>query len=336
MRPIGMGDLALYYSNVQRTTDIKTQLARLAGEVSSGRKADLSTAVAGDFAPVAGIENSLYRLSAFETATAEATMFAEAQQTALAAISDKAVELASAMLTAGNSRSDTLIDVTSNDADHKFRAVVGHLNTQIADRYVFSGDATDTRALADPDTILADLQVAVAGLTTATAVEQAVNDWFDLPGGGFETTAYTGSTTQMQPYRVSENDAVRMTSTANEQDLRDVLKGFALAALVHGGVLAGDIDERVALTTRAGELLFSSDKSAADVRAHIGNVEARLSDIAVQNKVEISMLEMARADLVSVDPFKAATEYHAVQGQLESLYTVTARMAQLRLSDYLR
>jgi flagellar hook-associated protein 3 FlgL len=48
------------------------------------------------------------------------------------------------------------------------------------------------------------------------------------------------------------------------------------------------------------------------------------------------MLEIARADLVAIDPFEAATRMEAAQTQLETLYSVTARLSRLSLVDFLR
>jgi flagellar hook-associated protein 3 FlgL len=45
---------------------------------------------------------------------------------------------------------------------------------------------------------------------------------------------------------------------------------------------------------------------------------------------------MARSDIVSVDPFEVATELQNLQVQLETIYTITARLSGLSLTKYLR
>ncbi len=46
-------------------------------------------------------------------------------------------------------------------------------------------------------------------------------------------------------------------------------------------------------------------------------------------------MEIARTELIGADPYDTATEMEAVQGQLETLYTVTARLSRLSLADFL-
>mgnify|MGYP006193710875 CR=1 FL=1 len=55
-----------------------------------------------------------------------------------------------------------------------------------------------------------------------------------------------------------------------------------------------------------------------------------------RNSAEITALELARAKIVSVDPFEAATKVKEAQTQLEMIYAVTARLSSLSLMEYLR
>jgi len=100
-----IGDLAQTFQSRRYNVQIKSDLARLAQELASGQKSDLSTAVAGDFSPIAGLERDLKANSAYKIGIAEAGLFATAQQTALATIQDISSELGSALISAGLSES---------------------------------------------------------------------------------------------------------------------------------------------------------------------------------------------------------------------------------------
>jgi flagellar hook-associated protein 3 FlgL len=71
------------------------------------------------------------------------------------------------------------------------------------------------------------------------------------------------------------------------------------------------------------------------MRAGIGTLEARIETATARNSAETSALEMARNEIIAVDPYKAATDLSAAQTQLETLYTVTARLSRLSLAGYL-
>ena len=56
---------------------------------------------------------------------------------------------------------------------------------------------------------------------------------------------------------------------------------------------------------------------------------------AIRNAAEASALQIARNGLVAADPYDTATAIQAVQTQIETLYTLTARLSRLSLTDYL-
>jgi flagellar hook-associated protein 3 FlgL len=51
---------------------------------------------------------------------------------------------------------------------------------------------------------------------------------------------------------------------------------------------------------------------------------------------ERETLDLARTRIVATDPLEAASAYQTFQTQLETVYTVTARLTTLRFLDYLR
>jgi flagellar hook-associated protein 3 FlgL len=72
-----------------------------------------------------------------------------------------------------------------------------------------------------------------------------------------------------------------------------------------------------------------------NLQAQVGFSEARIEALTVRHSTERASLEMARNDLLSVDPYQSATELEQVQFQLQSLYAITSRMSQLSLVNYL-
>ena len=155
MNYVSFGDLALTYQSRRHNVQIKTDLQRLSQELASGQRSDISTDGAGDYAPIVGLERSLKANAAYATSTAEAAMFTAAMQSSLEMIQANASELFPALLTASSSEHPTLIQATATDAKVKFEAVVSAFNTRVADRYAFSGDATDGPPLVNAGTMLA-------------------------------------------------------------------------------------------------------------------------------------------------------------------------------------
>ena len=117
---------------------------------------------------------------------------------------------------------------------------------------------------------------------------------------------------------------------------RHIRKGLAMGALVGEGALIADRIEQSALARTAGEQMLGSAGGLAYLRAGIGMVEARIDEAATRNSAEFGSLQMAITAIISVDPYQAASALQETQHQLETLYTITARLSNLRLMDFLR
>ncbi|MCW3782049.1 flagellin [Defluviimonas salinarum] len=338
MTTLSIGDMARAFQMRRQNTELQRTLTRLSEELTSGVKSDLATAVSGDYTALAGIDRSLETLSAYRTATSEAALFTETLQTALGTAQDLSTDLAPGLLTAATNGAPTLVDTAAGDARQKFHAAVSALNTQIADRFLLSGAATDRKPISGSQEILDALMAATAGEVTASGVTAAAQAWFDAPagGGGYLDTVYGGSAAGLAPFRVGPGDTVTLDITAADPDLRDLVRGLALGALVAEGALAGDPVGRAALVKTAGETLLAANDRVAGLRTRIGTVEAHIAHATTRNDAEASALNIARTAIVAADPYETASALEAIQTQIETLYTLTARLSRLTLADYLR
>lgn len=335
MSILSVGDLANTYQLRRLSVALKTDLAKLGQELATGRKSDLGANLSGDFGPVAAIERSISALNAYRTANSEAAHFLEVAQLSLDHVQTMGRELSTGLLTASGARDRAMIEASAEDARQKFESAVGKLNASAAGRTVFSGAATDGPALADGAEMLTALSATVAGALTANDVSAAVDAWFDV-GGGFESVGYIGSQNSLGPMAIADGETLGYPLRADATEIRETLKGLALAALVAEGVLPGDVAQQAELFSHAALHLINADGELSNLRAEIGAAQGRVEAARVRNASEASAHELALGALVSADPYETATALQAVHGQIETLYTVTARIAGLRFSDYMR
>lgn len=336
MSVLSYGDLASTFLTHRQSAGLKADLSRLGSEMTTGKKQDLGKALGGDFGRFAGIERSLKAVAAYKTANSEASSMLSTAQLALGNVQDIGHDLSPALLTAANAADITLIGATSEDARQKLNAVVSSMNVQVAGRTLFGGASTDRPALATGDAIMAELMAATAGETTAAGIISAVDAWFDTPGGGFETLGYLGSDNDMGPLVIADDETADLPVRADDAVIRDTLKGFALAGMVAEGALAGMVEEQASLIEAAGEHILTSDGAVTNLRARIGAVEARVDGAQARNAAEAAAFELARTELIGTDPYQAASELEAVYSQIETLYTVTAHIAGLTFTDYMK
>ena len=334
MTGINFGDLASFVKSSRLTTQIKTDLERLTHEVASGKKSDITKAVSGDFGPLSSIERSLRTLDSYARSLAETSVFMTGVQTSLGAVSDHVSSVVPSFLTAASMGDATTLDVSAQDARARFESVVSALNTHVGGRALFSGSATHQTPLATSTEMLDSIRVDIAGLTDVNDIIAAVDGWFDNVGGGFETTGYGGSATALSDFSLSDTDTTSMTIKADDPSIRELLKGFALAALAGDNAIGGIANQKTLIRT-AGERLMSNEGDIARLRAQVGSAEARIEEVQLSNSAQTYAYTAAKSEIVSVDIYEAASQLTQTESQLELAYTITARLSRLNLSDFL-
>lgn len=335
MVQMSIGDLSSTFWNQVHNRRVKSTLQDLSTQLATGKTTDLHAATGGDFRNLTSIESTLSSLNAYKISTSETSIFAETMQRSLTSIQETVSEVGAALLIAGSSDSPSIIQTTTTDARSRFEMVVSVLNTQIGNRGLFSGTGTSGIALISSEEILDELKTAIASETTAIGVDSVVSAWFDDVGGGFETTAYLGSDDDLAPFRIGPNENAEIKLRADSQGMRDVLKSFALASLVSEGALFGDSSERNELTRISADQFLNNETTLTEFRAQVGTVEAQIETAQARNSAETSALEIARSDIVAIDPYESATDLQNTQTQLEMLYTMTARLSRLSLVNYI-
>ena len=331
-----LGDLAQSLQLRRANTDLKSQLDRLSTELASGRTADPLTRLGGDVDALSGLETALRMNGAWRDSRNEAALFAGAQQQALERMQDLAMPLGPSLLEAAASNGGARLASTLSDTASRFSAFVSAINGTFAGRSLFSGAATQTPALAPAETILAELDAAVSGAATAADVIAAAEDFFLTPGGGFETLIYQGSDDALAPMPLDGSATVTLGLTAADPALRQSVMHLAIGALMHDGLMAGNSVERKALIGELGNGMLQSGSDIVTLRAGVGTAEARIEEAQARGAAQTASLEMALAELTGVDPFETATRLEQARLQLETVYTLTARLSGMSLAQVLR
>lgn len=333
MTRISVGDASMTNILARQGADLRGQVQRTAQEVATGKHSDIGKVLRGDLVPLLAVDASLARLAAYKTNTTDAAFQTAAQQSAVSGLSKLASGITVTLMGSRDFPTPGQVSTTAADARGRLASAVGLINSQAAGRAVFSGIATDTVPLGGPEDLLAALETAAAGATTAGQIEAAVNGWFADPLG-FGAFYQGGAALSAAP--IAPGESADLSTTAMDPAIRETLAGFAMAALLDRGMLSGNTDERARLAQIAGQTLNRTEDSRIILAARIGTVEAQIESARTRNSAEETSLGILRSDIGSVDPYEAATRLETVRAQLESLYLVTARVSRLSLTEYLR
>jgi flagellar hook-associated protein 3 FlgL len=332
-----LSDLSQMFQLRRDTVRVREGLANAAQELSSGKKSDLGRSVFGNFAPLVAIDKQLSALKGYDTNAKEAALFADTAQAALEQVKVVGGNLGTRLVAIEEADITTVGVVFSTESQGAFELAVSALNSSVAGRSVFAGARTDRSPLAPAADMLARLRTLVGTETTAAGVAAVVEDWFS-PTGEFLTAVpayYRGSANPISSFKVGEGRSIDMPIKADDPVVREQLKNLAMAAMLDGSGIT-DSAEKVRLAQIAGEGIIGNQDRMLSLQAQVGSTQARIETASTQNASEKTALQMARSDIVSIDPYEAATELQNLEVQLQTIYTITARLSGLSLTNFLR
>lgn len=317
--------------------EMRQRMEDVSVEITTGRAEDLYAASGGDLARLYAIEDKLGRLTARGDRLALADARAEASQNALADLEASLGTLGldiTGALGLGDIRDARIHGDTARDA---FSAAVTALNSSFAGRSLFAGAATDSAALADGEVMLAQIALAVDATTTVADALTAIDDYFNAAGGGFETGGFLGDAADAPAVELGNDTRLAYGRRGDEAEIRSVLQGLAtlVIGVEHPIATAGLVETEAVLAAGATRLIGAAD-GITDIRAALGSDQARIEDALTRTAAERSATEIARAKMVTRDPYEAASEFQALEAQMQSVYAVTARLAGLSLTNFLR
>lgn len=330
-----VGDLARTLILRTHQTRLNRDMDRLGVEIATGFVRDPARHLGGDVSGLLEIDRTLARLETYRVNTTEASFLASTMQTTLDEIQSRTESLSQVLLSADLTPTREMLETMSGEAEGVFSQTLNALNRSVGGRFLFSGTATDTPAVIGGDEMLTELRTALAGLTTAADIDAALGDWFDTPGGGFESTGYTGSTNNLAPLRLGKTESTSIDIRADDQVFRDTLKSAAKAALATDPGLGLSIDVQTDLLTQAASELVYQQAGMVELRAGLGALEQRIQETTTRNSAERTATTMARVELVGTDQFETATQYENTRAQLESIYAITVRSSRMSLVEFL-
>lgn len=331
-----VADQARSYHLRQQHAQVKSDLTRLTQELASGQTSDMTRTLGGDYSALAGIERSLRLTEAYRSAGAEAALVTSSAQSALATVQAELDQIGPSLLAATGVGVSHEMEIVAHSAGDRLNTAIAMLNQEVAGRALFSGTATDTAPLITGDALLTQLAPLAAGATDAADLIATLDSWFMDPGGGFETLAYQGGNGPAAGFSIAEGETVSNPLTALDPPLRKALMGMALATLVSDGQgPPGDANTREMLEYAALQMI-EGNEGITDMRADLGDVEARIEAAQVRGDTARGLLELERNALTSIDPYSVATQLQEAETRLESLYLLTTRLTRLSLTEFMR
>lgn len=336
MNFVGVPDLLTSGQTSRTISKVSQDLARVSQELSSGLNSNLVEASGGDPTRLYSIERELRMNEVRQFSVSQAQGRSSVTQAALAQVQNAVSDIGAPLLAAVTMNDQQASQIVATGARNAFSEAVGALNSRFGDRSLFAGAASDGPALADPDAILAEISAAVAGATTSTDVLTSIDTYFSDPSG-FQATAFLGSATDASDVELDDGEIVSFAVRADAPEVRDVLSALAIAVIGAEGGFVGDSPEaRLVLLGEAGRRSISATDQIIMTRGEVGIVEERIDEASVRIEAEESLLQQARSSILARDPFEAAIELSAIETQIQTIFSITGRLSNLTLTNFIR
>lgn len=319
----------------QSISGLKKKVIRLSSDLSSGKFSNLNAATRGDYTRLAAINHQRQMNEIYLSNSKKISQDLNHLQSALQKITEPAKSLSLKFINIHNTPGDYILNRAVSEGKALLDGTINDLNSSIAGRSLLSGSATDRAAISGSDEILAALTLHVSGLTTGEEISSAIDDWFMTPGAGFEQLAYLGEIAETTSLPINTLAIMNAPNiSALNPEIRTFLAQLSKSAMVQS-VNIGNF-EKNEMIRNAGYGLLNAESGMLRLSESLGIIEERVDQNRVQLGFEIMATESAHLELIEIDQFKTATELQSILAQIEAVYTLTARSANLSLVGYLR
>ncbi len=334
-------------------------------EAISGRYADIGATLGANTSRTIDLTREISRIQSLYNTAALATQRLESAELALSKMSDLGLEMQNAILTLGSATDEKSLETARTTMSSALSAFTGFANTAVNGEYIFAGINSDVKPLDDflapgskakeafdveLDTFLTGRGLTSKEQMTATDMEdflemiegKFMGDPVSSPphadpeadGKDFWTAFVSSASSENMKSRITQTEVVESSTNANSEGMRY----FALSAVVAMEFMntGMDKDARDVATNAIRDSYASKAKTGIDQqRTTIGIYTERVSKAEESLQAQEDILTIHLGSMQDVDPAEAATRVNTLQTLLETAYSVTARIQNLSLVNFL-
>jgi flagellar hook-associated protein 3 FlgL len=329
----------------------QAEIQQLQTEVVTGRHEDIGVELGGKTSNAIRLHRDFEQFSTIKDTNSLVENRLASAQAALTQTADSAQELMEALVIANDSDNDDLRNVAVNKITGALEAFTDSANLTANGEYLFAGINTDTKPMTDyfetGNAAKAAFDTAFTtyfgfnqtSASTETITGAQMQDFLDntvepmFTGADWQTDWSSASDTNMTS-RIARGELIQSSINTNDNGFRQ----FAYAATISIEMLnigLGD-EAQTVLTEAAIKAAGQGISGIDDGRTVLGISEARISKANSMLQMQADLTKIYVSEMEEVDVYEASTRVNALMAQIETSYSITSRIQQLNLIDYLR
>lgn len=328
---------------------LQTRLIKAQEELASGRKWDIGKEIGARESESVSLRQDLTRNTTLIDTNSVATVRLSVQQNTISNLSQSAQSFVSTLIAARNTNEGP--GIVQKEAQANLVALIDGLNTSTAGVNIFSGinadippvtnyysTPTSAARTAVANAFLADFGTAQSDPANTAITTVAMQAFLDtsfttLFDAAAWTTDWSAASDVNMTSRISPFEVIETSTNANEDAFRNLAKAYTMMADLGVENLNKDtfgivVDEAIRVASEAIQGL-------AGLQANLGTAEARITRANERLSTQNNILTNHIGDLENVDPFDASVRVTTLLTQIETAYSLTARVQRLSILNYL-
>ncbi|TMJ74749.1 MAG: flagellar hook-associated family protein [Alphaproteobacteria bacterium] len=337
-------------SEVARLTIMKlqSQLVEAQKEVATGRYADVGATLGSRTGQSVSLRQEETRLQAIIDSNGLVATRLDASQSALKSISDDAQTYLDQLI---SSRTGDVQHSIEGEARNGLKGLIGTLNTQIDGAYLFAGTNADAKPIVDYEQSppsasqqavdaafvaafgfpSSDPQVAnISASDMQTFLDTSFADLFKDPAW---KNTWSQASDQNVRSRISSSELIDTSASANDDAIRKLVSAHVMVAALGTANLNQSAYQEV--IDHASTLTSEAIQGLTTMQADLGSAQQRVTDANSRMTAQADIITNHIGALEGVDPYEASTRLSSLMTQIETAYSMTARIEKLTLLNYL-
>ena len=328
----------------------QNEIQKLNTEIVTGRYADIGVALGAKTSTSISLNGDIARLTGIQDSNALVTQRLSASQSALTLMSDSAQQMLEAFIAVNGSDDVNRLLIAQRDVESALGSFTVAGNTSANGEYLFSGINTNIEPLEDyfaagsapkaafDATFLghfgfAQDDPAAAGITVVQMDDFISNVLEPTFSGAQWNTDWSSASDTNVTSRILTNEVVESSTNSNSEGMRN----FALAAVIGIELLNSPISAEVRTAVNASAIKYAglAVTGIDNQRSELGVSQNRITKANTALESQLRIITLHLGDIEGVDPYEASTRMNSLLAQVETSYTLTARIQQMSLMNYL-
>ncbi len=334
-------------------------------EVTTGRHADVGVALGANTSRSLDLTRDVLRIKSMLATNSLATQRLESSEEALSKMSDLGQKILDSLIGIGGSSDATNLNVARASIQSALDTFSSFANTSVNGEYLFAGINSDVKPFEDVSSPDSPVQQAFDAELTKFLADNAIasksdmspqnmTDFLDLieakfdgsspltdpphdiatVGTDFWTAFVSNASDENMKSRITQSEIVETSTNSNTEGMRK----FVLTSLVAMEFLSSEIPDatRAEVSGRAQAYIGQAMSSLTSERARLGLSAERVKKADETLEAQKKIIDTHINDLESVDAYEASTRVKGLEALVETAYTLTARLQQLSLVNFLK